>query len=135
MYQAIVFLPLIGAILAGLITLVGAHARYPGGSPEPEGHDGHSHGAGHAADAHTAHGPATHGPAAHGDGHHDAHHPAEPAAAGSRAAELITTSFLFVSMILSWIGFVTIGFGQDVHVTVVNWFTAGDLKVDWALRV
>ncbi len=39
MYQAIVFLPLVGAILAGLITLVGAHARYPGGSPAPEGHD------------------------------------------------------------------------------------------------
>ena len=31
MYQAIVFLPLLGAILAGLIALVGAHARNPGG--------------------------------------------------------------------------------------------------------
>ena len=29
MIQAIVFLPLIGAILAGLIALVGAHARNP----------------------------------------------------------------------------------------------------------
>jgi len=32
MYQAIVFLPLLGAILAGIISLVGAHARHPGGS-------------------------------------------------------------------------------------------------------
>ena len=40
-----------------------------------------------------------------------------------------------MSMILSWIGFVAVGFGQDVHVTLINWFTAGDLKVDWALRV
>ena len=33
MYQAIVFLPLLGAILAALISLVGARARHPGGSP------------------------------------------------------------------------------------------------------
>ena len=32
MYEAIVFLPLIGAILAGLIALGGARARHPGGS-------------------------------------------------------------------------------------------------------
>ena len=39
MYQAIVFLPLIGAILAGLISLAGARARHPGGSPEPGAED------------------------------------------------------------------------------------------------
>ena len=33
MYQAIVFLPLVGAILAGLIALAGARARYPSGAP------------------------------------------------------------------------------------------------------
>ena len=33
MYQAIVFLPLLGAVLAGIIALAGAHARCPGGSP------------------------------------------------------------------------------------------------------
>ena len=32
MYQAIVFLPLLGAILAGIIALAGAHARHPGGA-------------------------------------------------------------------------------------------------------
>jgi NADH-quinone oxidoreductase subunit L len=126
MYQAIVFLPLVGAILAGLITLAGARARYPSGMPAPAGHD---HGADHHD--HAAHDHGDHGQDAHGHGHH----PTEPAAAGSRAAELITTSLLFVSMILSWIAFVTVGFGQDVHVNLINWFTAGDLKVDWALRV
>ena len=33
MYQAIVFLPLLGAVIAGLITLVGAASRHPGGQP------------------------------------------------------------------------------------------------------
>ena len=33
MYQAIVFLPLLGAILAGVIALVGARARFPGKGP------------------------------------------------------------------------------------------------------
>ena len=33
MYQAIVFLPLLGAILAGLIALAGARARFPGAEP------------------------------------------------------------------------------------------------------
>ena len=35
MYYAIVFLPLVGAIVAALITLAGARARYPGGSSMP----------------------------------------------------------------------------------------------------
>src|SRR5919205_414595 len=116
MYQAIVFLPLIGAIVAGLISLAGARARHPG--PSAKDHkDHHAH-------------PQQGGAAAHADAH-----ATEPAAAGSRAAELITTSLLFISMILSWIAFVVIGFGQDFHVTLINWFSAGDLKVDWALRV
>ncbi|MGH6769534.1 MAG: NADH-quinone oxidoreductase subunit L [Xanthobacteraceae bacterium] len=121
MYHAIVFLPLIGAIVAGLIALAGARARYPGGSAA---HEGEHHAAHHAHDA-------------HGDGHGDAHghHAVEPAAAGSRPAELITTLLLFISMILSWIAFVTIGFGQDERIALFTWFASGDLKVDWAIRV
>jgi NADH-quinone oxidoreductase subunit L len=126
MYQAIVFLPLVGAILAGLIALAGARARFPSGSPSAD-----AHGAEHHAHEHAQHDQG----AAHADSHHDAHHPTEPAAAGSRPAELITTSLLFVSMILSWIAFATVGFGQDAHVSLFNWMTAGDLKVDWAIRV
>ena len=55
MIQAIVFLPLIGAILAGVIAIVGAHARNPSGD-EVEHHDD-AHGAdAHAADVHDDHG-------------------------------------------------------------------------------
>ena len=42
MYHAIVFLPLLGAIIATLITLAGARARFPGGSPDAVA-DGHGH--------------------------------------------------------------------------------------------
>ena len=124
MYQAIVFLPLLGFVLAAIIALMGAHARHPGGGPdESHGHDSHGHDA-HAHDAHDA----------HGDDH--GHGPAEPAAFGSRAAELITTTLLFVSCALSWIAFVQVGlFHQDAHVRLLPFIFSGDLKVEWALRI
>src|SRR6516225_5315974 len=43
MYYAIVFLPLLGAIIAALIALAGARARYPGGPPDVGG-ENHAHG-------------------------------------------------------------------------------------------
>ena len=126
MYQAIVFLPLLGAILAGLIALFGARARFPGEAP-PLGDDGTATVHAHAAHEHA------HDHAAHG---HDGHGPVEPAAAGSRIVELITTTLLFVSMILSWIALVQVGFGgHDVRVPVMEWIVSGSLKIDWALRI
>ena len=136
MYQAIVFLPLLGAILAGVIALAGARARFPGHAPPPGLEDG-------ATDAHAGHGHAAH---VHGDAgviHHATHegdehgHGAvEPAAVGSRTAELITTTLLMVSMILSWIAFVQVGFGHgETRVPIMTWIVAGDLKIDWALRI
>jgi NADH-quinone oxidoreductase subunit L len=123
MYQAIVFLPLLGAILAGLIAIVGARARFPGEGPLPGEDDG-----GHASPQ-VAH-------AAHDDPHAHAAHGHEPAAAGSRTAELITTTLLLISMILSWIAFVQVGFGHhDMRVPVFTWMASGDLKVDWSLRI
>src|ERR1700742_4535497 len=93
MIQAIVFLPLIGALIAGAISLFGAHARNPSGD-EVEHHDD-AHGAdAHASDAHDDHG--------HDDHGHDDHHVSEPPAAGSRAAEIITTILLMVAAGLSW---------------------------------
>src|SRR5437899_55444 len=82
---AIVFLPLLGAFFAGLIALAGARARYPGKGPVA------------GAENTTAdHGP-HHGEAAvEGGGviqpsrYEEETH--EPAAAGSRTAELITTT-------------------------------------------
>src|SRR5215510_10234046 len=125
MYYAIVFLPLLGAIIAGLISLAGARARFPGGSP---GDHDHPPGAGHAHADTPSHA------VAH-DAHAD-HAEAEPAVAGSRAAELATTVFLFASMVLSWFAFADVGFGHhDNHSALFPWMIAGDLKVDWALRV
>ena len=90
MVQAIVFLPLLGAILAGLIAIFGAHARNPSGDAVEHHHD----------DAHGAHAHDEHG---HDDHGHDDHHAPEPPAQGSRAAELITTGLLMVSAALSWL--------------------------------
>src|SRR6266581_1881858 len=110
MYQAIVFLPLIGAIVAGLISLAGARARHPGASASAKDQKDH-----HAHEQ-----PQQQGGAAHAD----AHAAAEPAAVGSRSAELITTVLLFIAMILSWIAFARVGFGQDARVQVASWIAA-----------
>ncbi len=132
MYQAIVFLPLIGAILAGLISIFGAHARNPSGDTV-EHHDENLHG-GHvvvinedAGVIHAAH----HEPDAHDD-----HAPAEPPAAGSRAAELITTGLLLVAAGLSWMALVDVGFmHHDARIALFPWINSGDLQVAWALRI
>src|SRR5262245_50408439 len=122
MYQAIVFLPLLGAILAGLIAVAGARARFPGKGPAPGGED-------HAID----HGAHHRGAASHASYHAEEH---APAAAGSRTAELVTTTLLMISMILSWIAFVDVGFAHhDMRVPVFTWMTAGDFKVEWSLRI
>jgi NADH-quinone oxidoreductase subunit L len=131
MYQAIVFLPLLGAILAALIALAGARARCPGEGP-PAG----------AEETTADHAPHVGGPSAHdaaGVVHHAAHHEPdahEPPAAGSRTTELITTTLLMISMILSWIAFVQVGFGHhDMRVPVFTWISSGTLNVPWSLRI
>jgi NADH-quinone oxidoreductase subunit L len=125
-YQAIVFLPLLGCIIAGLISLAGARARFPGQGPVPGAEDGH--------DPHTGHGASDH--AAHAAEAHDGHAPAEPAAAGSRAAEAVTTVLLFASCVLAWVSFVQVGFGHhDARVPLVDFIVSGELKVAWSLRV
>src|SRR4051812_10450610 len=119
MYVAIVLLPLLGAIIGAAIALAGARARFPGAEPSDDHHASHTDHATHAA------------------GDHDDHHgPAEPAAAGSRAAEIITTSFLFIAMVLAWIALWRVGFGhQDERIRLFTWIISADLKVDWALRI
>jgi len=126
MIQAIVFLPLIGAVLAGLISIFGAHARNPSGD-EVEHHDD-AHGVGaHASVADDGHEADDHG-------HDD--HAVEPAAAGSRAAELITTGLLLVAAGLSWVALVDVGFmHHDARIALFPWITSGDLQVAWSLRV
>src|SRR6267143_2431549 len=129
MYQAIVFLPLLGAILAGFIALAGARARHPGTNPP--------RGAENSADDHGPHTASVHGHESaviHSSDDELQEH--EPPAAGSRAAEAITTTLLFVSAGLSWIAFVIVGFnGQETRIAMLPWIVSGELKVDWALRV
>jgi NADH-quinone oxidoreductase subunit L len=127
MIQAIVFLPLLGAILAGLIAIFGAHARNPSGDMV-EHHDD-----GHGADAHAS---AAHDDHAHDDHGHDDHHVSEPPAQGSRAAELITTCLLMISAALSWVTLVDVGFmHHDARIALFPWISSGDLQISWALRV
>jgi NADH-quinone oxidoreductase subunit L len=135
-YTAIVFLPLLGAIIAGVISIFGAGARHRGAEP-PVGAAEHAtdphggrHGrpediAHHAADVHAA----RHEP--YGD--HEHHVPAQ----GSRAAELVTSGLLVVSAILSWVAFFQVGFGEGelFTVPVLTWVQSGSLEADWSLRI
>jgi NADH-quinone oxidoreductase subunit L len=123
MYNAIVFLPLLGFILAGIATLL---AHKPGRDVVAWGDQDHSlHGHNHHA---------------HDDHGHDDHHVAEPsphAPGVSRFAEVITTALLFGSCALSWVAFFhhAWGEGEAVRVQVANWMSVGALQVDWALRI
>ncbi|MFN3169103.1 MAG: NADH-quinone oxidoreductase subunit L [Hyphomicrobiales bacterium] len=57
---------------------------------------------------------------------------------GDRPVEIITTSFVGIGAVLSWIVFIQTGFG-DVHgherVQVLHWISSGDFTVDWAFRL
>ncbi len=133
MYLAIVFLPLLGAVIAGAIALIGASSRHPGANPPPP-HDDHAAPLVPEDRPHAAPSPA----GAHTEIAHPSHEEVEsgPSSPGSQPAELITTALLGISWVLSWIAFVDVGFyGHDARVTVFNFITSGDLKVDWALRI
>src|SRR5258707_12386063 len=109
MYQAIVFLPLIGALIAGLFGSkmfrnMGTDAEVYG---EHLSHSGdHAHHEGH--------------------GHYD----------GPPWPMYLTSGLLVISCILSWIVF--IGFLNDPHlekVELLRWVNSGELSANWALRI
>ena len=56
---------------------------------------------------------------------------------GARVCEIITTTFLMIAALFSWILFFkhAIGTQGETVSSLGNWFTVGPLKVDWALRV
>src|ERR1041385_501937 len=141
MYQTIVFLPLLGAIVAGLISLIGARQRYPGGSPASGG-ENHADDHGPHLPAPTPHDASVIHPTGHEPG--SGHGPAEPAvpAIGSPPAPappptpLPPPSLLGFSALLSWISFVQVGFShRDARVPLFAFINSGTLQVDWALRV
>ncbi len=122
MFTAIVFLPLLGFLIAGIMTLL-AHPVAPmGAAALGHGHDDHGH------DAHDAHADD------HGHGH-DAHHAEKPF---SRPAELVTTGFLMIAAVLSWVVFFQVALG-DHHgafkVSVLPFLHTDGLAVDWSLRI
>ncbi|WP_333793658.1 NADH-quinone oxidoreductase subunit L [Hyphomicrobium sp.] len=57
-------------------------------------------------------------------------------ALGPRPSEIITTSLLMVSALLSWIVFVQVGFGgETARVPLLRWITSGELDTAWSLRI
>src|ERR1700761_59669 len=134
MYKARLALPLLGAIIAGLITLIGAHNRFPGEDPPPP-HDDHAappvpEGHSHAApDPHAAH-------AAFSNTHAEEHAAHEPSAAGSLLAMLVTSTFLVIACVLSWGAFYDVGIeGHETRVTLFSFVSFADLHSEWALRI
>lgn len=78
MYQAIVFLPLIGAIFAGFFGRI----------------------------------------------------------AGARASEMVTTTLVLITMLLSWFAFYQVGIeGQEARIELLPFIDSGDLKTSWSLRI
>src|SRR5260370_11885069 len=132
MYYAIVFLPLLGAIIAALIALAGARARHPGGPPDVVA-DNHAHGP--VDESHPRGALASYGAHAVLDTSRAEPQALEPPAAGSRSAELVTTVFLFAPMLLSWLAFADVGFGHhDSRVTLFPWIIPAELNAHWAFR-
>ncbi|MFZ2082583.1 MAG: NADH-quinone oxidoreductase subunit L, partial [Xanthobacteraceae bacterium] len=115
MYQAIVLLPLLGAVIAGIVCLVGARNRFPGEDPPPPADDD---GAAlvplgeHAAFANS----------------HAAAPEHVPSAAGSLLAELTTSTFLVISCVLSWFALFDVGIaGHEARVTMFSFISFADL--------
>jgi NADH-quinone oxidoreductase subunit L len=55
---------------------------------------------------------------------------------GARGAEIVTTGFLLLAAVLSWVSLFQIGFGHEtMRVDIAPWIVSGGLSVDWALRI
>ena len=55
---------------------------------------------------------------------------------GVRASQIITSSFLVISAILSWTAFVQVGLhGHSTTVQLFTWIDSGAFEADWSLRI
>ena len=56
---------------------------------------------------------------------------------GARPSELITSSFLVIAAVLSWIVFWQVGFGHQKvpSLKLISWVVSGNLDVSWSIRV
>lgn len=53
-----------------------------------------------------------------------------------KAALILTTGFLFVSAILSWVALYKVGIGhEEADIKVLRWMDVGDMKADWAFKI
>src|SRR5215472_757271 len=133
MYQAIVLLPLLGAVIAGIVCLVGAHNRFPGEDPPPPADD---HAAPSVAEHRARAAPAPqaeHAAFANTDVEAPEH---APSAAGSLLSELITSTFLVISCVLSWFALFDVGIvGHEARIPMFSFISFADLQSEWALRV
>ncbi len=110
MYQAIVFLPLLGALISGL---------FGTSLLKNFGHDRDVYGADHAHGAHDGHDD-------HGDHHY--HGPHWPM--------YLTTALLCVSAVLSWVVFAEYLHEPSIHkVPVLRWIASGAFEANWSLRI
>src|SRR5271166_3138367 len=106
MYEAIVLLPLLGAVIAGIVCLVGARDRFPGQDPPPPADD---HAAAPVSEDHPRAAPVPHGAHAASAATHAEEPEHAPSAAGSLLAELTTSTFLVISCALSWFALFDVG--------------------------
>ncbi|MEZ5926650.1 MAG: NADH-quinone oxidoreductase subunit L [Hyphomicrobiaceae bacterium] len=61
-------------------------------------------------------------------------------AIGDRASEFVTTLFLIIAAVLSWVVFIGVLQGEGGHegaekVELLNWISSGTLEVSWGIRV
>ncbi len=58
-------------------------------------------------------------------------------ALGAKASEYITSGFLVISALLSWVAFFTVGFGgvETFTVPIMTFIQSGALEANWALRI
>ena len=56
---------------------------------------------------------------------------------GAKASEYITSGFLVISAVLSWVAFFSVAFGEAEAFTVplLRFIESGSLQADWALRI
>lgn len=56
---------------------------------------------------------------------------------GHKASEFITSGFLVIAAVLSWVAFfqVALGHGETIRIPVLSWVHVGSLSFDWALRI
>jgi NADH-quinone oxidoreductase subunit L len=115
-FVLIVFLPLLGSLVAGLFCTAAFRRISIDGTP-----DDHAASAGHQP-------PASDGPGHDADdhGHTDS----------STFPQYLTSGLLVVSALLSWYAFFDVAYGEHTYkVELMRWVHSGGLAADWTLRV